>query len=144
MAAKQAEKQAELKLKAIEAAIATMRNTQCYGYTASKPANFQFPTAQELLQMLKDNISIKLKDLKYKQSTKDKRYFSGFQVILSNGVASPVFTATGQDAQGLQSFAIPDYSQVKRINGTYTGNYLSHLSFGKKDGSQITKVEYYS
>jgi hypothetical protein len=68
LAAKQA-KQAELKLKAIEAAIATMRNTQCYGYTDYKPVNFQFPTAQELLQMLKDNISIKLKDLKYKQNT---------------------------------------------------------------------------
>jgi hypothetical protein len=56
-----------------------------------------------------------------------------------------VFTATGQDAQGLQSFAIPDYSQVKRINGTNTGSWwLVHLSFGKKDGSQITKVEYSS
>ncbi len=65
-------------------------------------------------------------------------------MILSNGVASPVFTATGQDAQGLQSFAIPDYSQVKRINGTNTGSWLCHLSFGKKDGSQITKVEYLS
>ena len=121
-----------------------MRNTPCHGHNANKPVNFQFPTAQELLQMLKDNIAIKLKDLKYKQNTFDKNYFGGFQVILSNGVASPVFTATGQDAQGLQSFAIPDYSQVKRINGTYTGNWLSHLSFGKKDGSQITKVEYLS
>ncbi len=64
------EKQAE-QFKILEAAIATMRNTQCYGYTDSKPVNFQFPTAQELLQMLKDNIAIKLKDLKYKQNTKD-------------------------------------------------------------------------
>jgi hypothetical protein len=56
-------------LKAAEAAIATMRNTQCYGHTANKPVNFQFPTAQELLQMLKDNITIKIKDLKYKQHT---------------------------------------------------------------------------
>jgi uncharacterized Fe-S radical SAM superfamily protein PflX len=40
--------------------------------------NFQFPTAQELLQMLKDNIAIKLKDLKYKQNTSDKRFFGGF------------------------------------------------------------------
>ena len=101
-----------------------MRNTQCYGWNNDKPMNFQFPTAQELLQMLKDNIRIKIKDLKYKQNTKEKNWFGGFQVILSNGVASPVFTATGQDAQGLQSFAIPDYSHVKRINGTNTGNYL--------------------
>ncbi len=127
-----------------EAAVATMRNTPCHGYNYNKPVNFQFPTAQELLQMLKDNIAIKLKDLKYKQNTFDKRFFGGFQVILSNGVASPVFKATGQDAQGLQSFAIPDYSQVKRINGTGHNCQLCHLSFGKKDGSQITKLEYYS
>ncbi len=113
-----AEKEANLKA-AAEAAIATMRNTPCHGYNGYS-VNFQFPTAQELLQMLKDNIAIKLKDLKYKQNTTSSSFFGGFQVILSNGVASPVFTATGQDAQGLQSFAIPDYSQVKRINGTYT------------------------
>jgi hypothetical protein len=59
------------RLKSIEVAIASMRNTQFYGYNANKPANFQFPTAQELLQMLKDKIAIKLKDLKYKQNTKD-------------------------------------------------------------------------
>ncbi len=129
-------------IEAAEAAIATMRNTQCNGNTNKKPVNFQFPSAQELLQMLKNNIAIKLKDLKYNQNTYDKNYFGGFQVILSNGVASPVFTTCGQDAQGLQSFTIPDYSQVKRINGTATNCWLSNLSFGKKDGSQITKVEY--
>jgi hypothetical protein len=48
-----------------KAAIATMRNTQCYGWNNDKPMNFQFPTAQELLQMLKKNIEIKVKDLKY-------------------------------------------------------------------------------
>ena len=135
-----AEKEAHLK--AAEVAIATMRNTPCHGHTYDKPVNFQFPTAQELLQMLKNNLAIKIKDLKYKQSTSHGSFFGGFQVILSNGVASPVFTATGQDAQGLQSFAITDYSQVKRINGSATNYCLSRLSFGKKDGSQITKVEY--
>jgi hypothetical protein len=55
-----------------------------------------------------------------------------------------VFTATGQDAQGLQSFAIPDYSQVKRINGTAYSWWLGRLSFGKKDGSRITQVEFNS
>ncbi len=75
------EKQAE-HLKILEAAIASMRNTQCYGHTVNKLVNFQFPTAQELLQMLKDNISIKIKDLKYKQNTSNSNYFGGFQVIL--------------------------------------------------------------
>jgi hypothetical protein len=66
-------------------------------------------------------------------------------VILSNGVSSPVFTANDQNDQGLQSFAIPDYSVVKRVKGTQQGGegsyWLSKLSFGKKDGTEITKVE---
>ncbi len=66
-------------------------------------------------------------------------------MILSNGVSSPVFTANDQNDQGLQSFAIPDYSVVKRVKGTQQGGdgsyWLSKLSFGKKDGTEITKVE---
>ena len=77
----------------IEKAIVSMRNSQCYGYN-HYPVNFQFPTAQELLQMLKHNIAIKVKDLKYKQNTSDNRFFGEFQVILSNGVESHIFTAT--------------------------------------------------
>ena len=95
-----------------------MRKTGSYGHTAGKPVNFEFPTPQDLLQMAKNNIAIKVKDLKYRKSTSMSSWFGGFQLILSNGVSSPVFTCTGQDASGLQSFAIPDYSQVKRINGT--------------------------
>ena len=91
--------------------------------------------------MAKNNIAIKLKEFKYKKNTPYTSYFGGFQLILSNGTASPVFVATGQDAQGLQSVAIPDYSQVKRINGTRQGSWLYGLSFGKKDGTEITKVE---
>jgi hypothetical protein len=68
--------------------------------------------------MLKNNIAIKVKELKYKKNTSNCGFFGGFQLVLSNGTSSPVFLATGQDAQGLQAVAIPDYSQVKRINGT--------------------------
>ena len=90
--------------------------------------------------MAKNNIAIKVKELKFRKSTTNSSYFGGFQLILSNGVSSPLFAGTGQGAQGLQSFAIPDISQVKRINGT-TGNWLWGFSFGKKDGTVITKVE---
>ena len=91
--------------------------------------------------MAKNNIALKLKELKYKKNTLYTSYIGGFQLILSNGTASPVFVATGQDAQGLQSVAIPDYSQVKRINGTRQGSWLGGLSFGKKDGTEISKVD---
>ena len=96
-----------------------MREVPCYGFN-SWPVNFRFPTAQDLLQMPK-NMAIKVQDLKYKKNTVDSSgFFGGFQLILSNGVSSPLFAGTGQGAQGLQSFAIPDFSQVKRINGTPT------------------------
>jgi hypothetical protein len=55
-----------------------------------------------------------------------------------------VFTATGHDDRGLKSFDIPDYSLVKRINGTeqnyWRGADLLGLSFAKNDGTEITKI----
>ena len=81
---------AEKHLKALEAAIATMREVPCYGYNYY-PVNFRFPTAQDLLQMPK-NMAIKVQDLKYKKDTvNNNNYFGGFQLILSNGVSSPLF-----------------------------------------------------
>ena len=43
----------------------------------------------------------------------------------------------------MQSFAISDYSAVKRIKGTTltAGASLHELNFSKKDGNEITKVE---
>jgi hypothetical protein len=48
----------------------------------------------------------------------------------------------------LQSFAIPDYSQVEQINGT-ENNYWnsgkdSVLKFGTKDGAEINKVQLFN
>ena len=75
-----------------------MRKIGCYGYN-KWPINFEFPTAQDLLQMPK-NKAIKVKDLKYDKAAYFSanvvwKCFSGFQLILSNGVSSPVFTSTG-------------------------------------------------
>ena len=41
----------------------------------------------------------------------------------------------------MQSVPVPDYSLVKRVNGTKQGSILCCLIFSKKDGSQIAKVE---
>ncbi len=44
----------------------------------------------------------------------------------------------------MQPFAIPDYAAVKRVKGTIlidNGYSLHKLSFSKKDGTEITKVE---
>ncbi len=45
----------------------------------------------------------------------------------------------------MQSFNVPDYSVVKRVNGSKQegsgSGYLRCLMFSKKDGTQIAKVE---
>ena len=93
--------------------------------------------------MLKTTPIIKAADLKYKKKSDNNSYFGGFQLILSNGKSSPVFLADVQDATNLQSFAIADYSVVKRIKGSDGSNQLQKLSFSKRDGLDITKVELY-
>ena len=41
----------------------------------------------------------------------------------------------------MQSVTVPDYSLVKRVNGSKQGEFLRCLIFSKKDGSQIAKVK---
>ena len=53
---------AEAELKALEASVKTMRKTGLYGYNTK--VNVEWPTANDLLQMVK-NIPKKIKDLKY-------------------------------------------------------------------------------
>ena len=117
-----------------------MRKTGLYGYTSE--VNIEYPKAGDLLQMA-NNVPKKIKDLKYKKSTTNGNYFGAFQVILSNGMSSPVFNCTKTNDQDMQSFNIPDYSLVKRVNGTkvYGSDWLCCLIFSKRDGTQIAKVE---
>ena len=55
-----------------------------------------------------------------------------------------MFLCNGQDETNLQSFGIADYSLVKRIKGSELNKddrQIHKLSFSKRDGSEITKVE---
>ena len=72
-------------LSALEVVIKTMRKTECWGRKGSYSLNFEWPAAQDLLQMLKSNPIIKVVDLKYKPKSNNNGYFGGFQLILSNG-----------------------------------------------------------
>ncbi len=58
-------------------------------------------------------------------------------------MASPVFKAHSNDGQALQSCNIPEFSLVKRVNGSKQRGfiYLRCLIFSKKDGTQIAKFE---
>jgi hypothetical protein len=115
-----------------------MRRTQAYGY-GGKDVDFVYPTPNDLLQMQK-NIATRIKDLKFKICSKENWLFGAFQVVLSNGVCSPVFTGKGENDQNMQSVNIQDYAIVKRVNCSQ-GSAIHKLSFKKKDGTEITKVE---
>ena len=90
---KEKEKQ-EKHLQALEAAIASIRKTECWG-RKDYALNFEWPTKQELLEMLKSTPNIKVADLKYKKKDGNSSWFGGFQLILSNGTSSPVFLCNG-------------------------------------------------
>jgi hypothetical protein len=89
-----------------------------------------------------DNLPTNLRDFKYQRSTVDSRFFGAFQVILSNGVESPIFKAHSNDGKALESCKIPDFSLVKKVNGSkQRTDSLRCLIFSKKFGNQIAKVE---
>ena len=69
-----------------------MRKTGCFGWNTYS-IDFEWPTVNDLMQMPK-NISIKLAALKHKNYGCSDG-FGAFQVVLSNGISSPVFTAKG-------------------------------------------------
>ena len=116
-----------------------MRKTACYGCTYT--VDFEWPKEKDLLQML-SNGPMRIQDLKYRKTSGGSR-FDAFQLLLSNGILSPLFAAKGTNDQNLVSIEIKDYAIVKRVKGSkqQTPNDLHKLSFGKKDGTEITKVE---
>ncbi len=54
-----------------------MRKTECWGRNVIS-TNFEWPPAQDLLQMLKSTPNIKVKDLKYKKKDGNSFWFGGF------------------------------------------------------------------
>jgi hypothetical protein len=92
-----------------------MRKTGLFGNDTR--VNMEWPTAGDLLQMA-NNVPTQIIDLKYRKSYINGNFFGAFQVILSNGISSPVFSADNTNFQYMESFDVPDYSLVKRFNGT--------------------------
>jgi hypothetical protein len=81
-------------------AIRSMRKSECWGENKFA-LNFEWPPAQDLMQMLNTTQKIKVADLKYKKRNGNENFFGGFQLILSNGKSSPVFLCNGQDETNL-------------------------------------------
>jgi hypothetical protein len=59
-------------------------------YGKNSNINFEWPKVNDLRNMVK-NIPRKIADFRHKTSTTYKDLFGAFQVVLSNGMASPVF-----------------------------------------------------
>ena len=80
-------------VEALKAAVQTIRKTGYFGCNQC-PIYFEWPTANDLLNMPK-NISIKLAELKHKiYSHSNADAFGAFKVILSNGISLPIFIPT--------------------------------------------------
>ncbi len=75
-------------LAALEAAIKSIRRTPLYGFGSG--IGFEWPKVEDLQNMVK-NMPKKIEDFRHKTCTSDTNYFGAFQVVLSNGMASPVF-----------------------------------------------------
>ena len=104
----------------IEDNIKTMRDLPEFGYTGSG-VNFRFPTDADLRAMPKDK-PIQAVKLCWKPSSNNYYHVGALQVIYSNGVASPVFLAKEQDANGLQTVVLNE--QVKKIRGTHNNCFI--------------------
>ena len=81
---------------------------------------------------------IRAEVLKWKVSNACGSYFGGIQVILSNGVASPLFLAKDQNSDNLQEIKIN--SDNTQIRGTYNSTILLSVHFLAKNGGEISKI----
>jgi hypothetical protein len=103
-------------LKALEAAIRSIRRTGCFG-NGIGIVTFEWPKVDDLRKMV-ENMPTKIADFRHSKSTTNSKFFGAFQVALSNGMASPEMQGKKEFFTDFQSLQIKDYSQVKRVNGT--------------------------
>ena len=93
-----------------------MRKTGQYG--GGDAFNIEWPTAIDIL-LRANNIPIKIKDLKYQESTEDSKLFGAFQVILSNGISSPVLN---------QRTSMPNKCSLSTFQTTLSSKRLMELN----------------
>ena len=79
--------------------------------------DFEWPKREDLLEMLKERQSFKVKSFSFKKCTPSCTRFGAIQVNLTNGKSSPVFTAVDQSPSGLKTINIPDSSLIRKVVG---------------------------
>ena len=121
-----------------EDSLKTLRDLPLFGYPSTL-INFRYPSIWDLQAMPSDK-PIQAVGFKWKKSGD---YIGAFQVIMSNGCNSPVFSSKEMNADNLQEVKITP--QVKKIRGTTNmgGKYAKNIYFQAKDGTEISRIVAY-
>ena len=84
---------------------------------------------------------IQVAKLRWKKNSNNSSYFGAIQVVLSNGVESPVFLGQTQTAQDM--IEVPITPAIRKIRGTQNGTWLYQIIFQSKEGQELQKMESY-
>ena len=107
----------------LDEAVSTLREVPVFGYNTQLP-DFKWPTASDLLKM-PTHTAIHVSKLRWKKSSRDNERFGAIQVVLSNGVESPLFLSKGQTPENLTEVAISP--ETRSIRGTANNERLTAI-----------------
>ena len=96
-----------------------------------------WPTQLDLLKMPL-NQPVRAVKLRWKNNRQNADYFGAIQVVLSNGVESPVFFGRTQNADNLREIALSP--EIKKIRGTKNGEWPTQVIFQNKAGDEIANM----
>ena len=85
---------------------------------------------------------IQVAKLRWKKNSNSSSYFGAIQVVLSNGVESPVFLGKTQTAQDM--IEVPITPDIRKIRGSINNNWLFQVIFQSKEGQELQKMESYA
>lgn len=122
------------RLTQLEESIKTLRDLPVFG-SIDYATDSKWPTAIDLLKMPTGS-PIQVSELRWK---KNGDGFGAIQVILSNGQKSPVFLASGQNADNLSAVPIP--ADIKKIRGSATNIRVSQIIMQDKNGVEIAQMK---
>ena len=84
---------------------------------------------------------IKLVGFNWKKCDSDKKNIAAIQVILSNGITSPLFLARNATTSNIERVNITNKQRIEKIKGQQGMNgSVSEVYFYEKDGSLITQM----
>jgi hypothetical protein len=92
-----------------------MRKLKHFG-SSVEAADFEWPKQEDMLRMPAGK-PIRVVGFNWKKSDSDGKAIAGVQVILANGVTSPLFLARGATSENIERVNITADQRIKRIKG---------------------------